>query len=492
MTGRAVRNSDPDGVAILVAVGIGVLAARLLGPAVVPVAVGAAVALSLLVWCWRGRDGQAGVLVLGLLMLTATAVTGARMGSVANGVLPRLADARTAVTVEGTVASEPRPVGYGARVLTLTVRRVAAAGRTWHTRERASVLLSREDGPATAGDRLRLRARALPSAYGDPLGWSPTVELAHPRLLSRTPSANPALHVSERIRAAARDEALERLPPERAGLLVAMALGDTSLLRGDLEDAFRTAGMLHLVAVSGANVAAILAAGLGLAFLLGAGRPALLLVGLPLIAAFAVLTRWEPSVLRASAMAALALVGLAIGFAPGGRRALCLAASILLLVAPALGASLGFALSVAATAGVLWLGPRFARLLPARVPSVAAVAAGGTFGAQAAVVPVLALTTGTLAPAGIPANLLAVPAAAGPMLLGVAAAVLAPVAPLAAGLICTLASPLLGYLIGIARLAERFGAEELTLTAPARGLCLVLWVLGVVTVVRVGRDREEG
>jgi hypothetical protein len=45
------------------------------------------------------------------------------------------------------------------------------------------------------------------------------------------------------MRAAAWRRALESLPPERAALLVGMALGDTSLLPGDLDGAFRAAGL---------------------------------------------------------------------------------------------------------------------------------------------------------------------------------------------------------------------------------------------------------
>lgn len=479
---RTARSGDPDGVTLLAAVAAGTLAAPRLGAAALPVTTAGAAFLTMALLGWRGRNRLAGALVLAMLAMTAAAVTGLRAAAVAGGALPRLAAAEAMVTVEGTVAAEPRGLTYGGRLLTLSVRRVRSEGSGWRTRERASVLLPPRTGPLAAGDRLRLRARARPAARTDPLGWRPLVQLDHPVLLHRAPSPNPALRVTEAVRAAAREQALGRLPPERAGLLVAMALGDTSLLRRDVEDAFRAAGLTHLVAVSGANVAAVLSAGLGLAFLLGAGRAALVLVGLPLITGFVLLTRWEPSVLRAGAMAALALVGLAAGYAPGPRRALCLAASVLLLAAPALSASLGFALSVGATAGVLWLGPLLAALLATWLPRWAATAAGVTLGAQTAVVPVLVLTTATLTPAGVPANLLALPLAWPLMVLGVVAALLAPVAPAASGLVCAVADVPLRLLIGIARLAERSGAGELALTSPARGACLLVWVAAVAAL----------
>jgi competence protein ComEC len=193
--------------------------------------------------------------------------------------------------------------------------------------------------------------------------------LGHPVVEEWVPPRGVVLRVSEVVRDAARRRALGSLAPERAGLLVGMALGDTSLLPAELERDFRAAGLTHLMAVSGANLAVVLAAGLWLARVAGAGRPALAAVGMALVVLLVVVTRWEPSVLRAGVMGGLVLVGVATGRGPGGRRALCLAVVVLLLADPGLAGALGFQLSVAATAGVLWLGPLAAGALPERSPS---------------------------------------------------------------------------------------------------------------------------
>jgi competence protein ComEC len=222
------------------------------------------------------------------------------------------------------------------------------------------------------------------------------------------------------------------------------------------------------MAVSGANLAVVLAAGLWLAGAAGAGRRALAVVGIVLVTLLVIVTRWEPSVLRAGVMAGLVLVGVASGRGPGGRRALCLAVVVLLLADPALAGALGFQLSVAATAGVLWLGPLAARALPRWVPERARGAAGMTLGAQAVAVPTLALALGPVSLAGLPANLLGLPLAGGPMLLGVVAAVTAPVAPWASDLACRLADPFLLALIAVARWAAALPGGSITLTGPAR------------------------
>ena len=172
--------------------------------------------------------------------------------------------------------------------------------------------------------------------------------------------------------------------------------------------------------------------------------------------------------LRAAVMALLVLAGVAAGRGPGGRRALCLAAAALLLVDPGLSTSLGFALSVAATAGVLWLGPLTALALPRRVPERVRTAVGITIGAQAGAAPVLALTVGRASLAGLPANLVALPLAGPPMLLGLVAAVTAPVAPALAGLACRLAEPFLAALLGLAGWAAGLPAATVALSGPAR------------------------
>ena len=414
-----------------------------------------------------GRPVLAGVLAFATLMCAGAAVAGARAAAVRAGVLPGLGSGT--VVVDARVAEEPRATRFGGRWVVLSISRVELDGRAWRTRERAGVALDGDrTRPLAVGDRLRLRARVARARRADRLGRQPPVTLRRPVVLSVSRPAPGPLRASEAVRAAAREQAAASLPPERAGLLVGMALGDTSRIPGDLGTAFETAGLTHLVAVSGSNLAVVLAAGLGIAVLLGAGRPLLVVIGVVLIGLFVFLTRWEPSVLRAGVMAVLVLLGVATGRGPGGRRSLCLAVLLLLLADPGLFGSLGFRLSVAATAGVLWVGPPVARVLPGRLPDRVRLGIGMTLGAQAAALPVLALALGRVSPASLPANLLALPLASGPMLLGVVAAAAAPVAPAVAALACRLAGPFLAALVWVAHLAAGLPGASAELTGPAR------------------------
>jgi competence protein ComEC len=426
-----------------------------------------------------------GVLALGVLGLAGAGVAGARAAAVHQGVLVGLVGRGGTVTVDATVAEEPHLVRYGGRWVVLSVRRVEVAGQSWRTRERVGVTLPGTAGAVAVGDRLTVSGGVERSDRGDALGGEPATVLRRPRIVSRSPSRSWLLRASETVRAAVRQRALDTLPPERAGLLVGIALGDTSLEPAELDRAFTTAGLTHLTAVSGQNLAVVLAAGLGIAVAFRARRPLLAGLGVALVALFALLTRWEPSVLRASAMAILALLGVATGRGPGGRRALCLGAMLLLLANPALVSSLGFRLSVAATAGVLWLGPTATQILPGRLPHVVRSAIGISLGAQAGATPVLALAFGQISMAGLAANLVAVPVATAPMLLGVVAAAAAVIGPLGAiaTLACRLADPFLAALVAIAEHTSSLPAASLSLSGPAR-LLPVLVVLACTLLAR--------
>ncbi len=207
------------------------------------------------------------------------------------------------------------------------------------------------------------------------------------------------------------------LPPDRRALYAGFVLGDDRGQPVEITDDFRAAGLTHLLVVSGQNVAFVLAllSPLLRRLRLGARFGA----GLFLLLLFGVLTRWEPSVLRAEAMAGLALLSTTLGRPVSGLRILGLAATTLLLLDPLLVGSLGFLLSVGASAGILLLAKPLAALLPG--PRPLADALGVTLAAQVGVAPVLVPVFDGIPVASLPANLLAVPVAGPLMMWGIAA-----------------------------------------------------------------------
>jgi competence protein ComEC len=155
----------------------------------------------------------------------------------------------------------------------------------------------------------------------------------------------------------------------------------------------------------------------------GLQRRARLTATLVVIGFFALVTRFEPSVLRASAMAALAVTAATMGREASSLRLLALAVGGLVLVDPFLVRSVGFQLSVAACIGIVVLSPAIARSLPG--PRFVVEALAVTLGAQVGVAPLLVTTFGGVPVAAVPANLLAAPAEAPVMVSGLVGGVAA-------------------------------------------------------------------
>ena len=211
-------------------------------------------------------------------------------------------------------------------------------------------------------------------------------------------------------------------PPKEAGLLLGLLLGDDSQLDPGLERDFRAAGLSHLLVVSGGNVAMVLAPVLAAAALLRLSRWPKFVVGFGAVAFFTILTGAEPSVLRAGVMACIALVGVLAGRPRTTASILSAAVLGLLVLDPWLVWSVGFQLSVTATAGMVALASPLAERFGRLVPSPVATAAGATISAQLGVTPILLYHFHEVPLVTLPANLAAFPLVAPSLLLGAVAA----------------------------------------------------------------------
>jgi competence protein ComEC len=207
-------------------------------------------------------------------------------------------------------------------------------------------------------------------------------------------------------------------------------------------------GLAHLLVVSGEILAFVLALVAPLLRRLAIGGRLVAAAGVLLF--FGVLTRWEPSVLRAVAMVSVSMLAWAMGRPASRLRLLALAVTGLLLIDPLLVRSVGFLLSVGACTGIALLARPFADALPGPRPLASAL--GVTMAAQLGVAPVLVPVFGGVPVASLPANLLAVPAAGPVMMWGLAAGLPAGVAGGAVARIVHLPTGvLINWIAGVAR-----------------------------------------
>jgi competence protein ComEC len=348
------------------------------------------------------------------------------------------------------------------------------------------------------GPRLRLSARAL--VLGSDPGWkgllpgqraSAAGRLLAPRggdLRAAVLSAGDPPRLRGRSSWAQRgagalraglQRACAPLPDDVGGLLPGLVVGDTSRLDPALEEDFRATGMTHLNAVSGANVAIILGVVLFAVRWTRAGPVVIALVCAVALVGFVILARPSPSVVRAAAMGAIGLLGLAAGRPRAALPALAAGVAVLIVVDPELAGDVGFALSVLATGGLLLLAPKWRDALRDRGwPPGAAEALAVPAAAQVACGPVVAGISGSVSLVAVPANLLVVPAIAPATLLGVSAAVLSPVWPAGAEFTAWVGQWPARWLVVVATYGARLPAGAL----PWPGGVLGALLLGVVTV----------
>ena len=281
--------------------------------------------------------------------------------------------------------------------------------------------------------------------------------------------------------------ALARVLPEpEAGLAAGILIGLRERVDRELAADFTTAGVSHVVAISGWNIAIVAAAVGALGGSLGRRRRSVLTM--LAIVAYVCFSGASPSVVRAAAMAGVVLLARESGRAGRAAAALGWAVVLLLLADPALIADAGFQLSSLATAGLIaWatpLGDRIGRLGGGRVPGWLAESLGVSLAAQAATLPVVLATFGRLALISPAANLCIVPVvpvamAAGGVALG--AGVLAEVG-VPDALSAILAFPgwvALTIMVAIARFAADVPYASATLDPPSN----VVAALGSVAAV---------
>ena len=247
-------------------------------------------------------------------------------------------------------------------------------------------------------------------------------------------------------------------------VFLGMVIGDDRAQTAATADDFRAAGLGHLLVVSGQNVAFVLAVVAPVAARLRPGRRLVVLCAVLLM--FAVLTRFEPSVMRAVAMAGVGIGAGSLGTPIDGRRGLSWAIAGLLVVDPFLLHVLAFQLSAAATTGIVWLSAPLGRVIPG--PSWIRVPFATTVAAQLAVSPLLVLTFGPMPLASLPANLLAGPASGPVMMWGFTAGLAAGVVGgWPATLIHVPTSLMLWWITGVAAAAARAPQATLDFVALA-------------------------
>ena len=424
MTGRGLAAAPLGPPAAALAAGIAG-AAWLTLPSPLLLAAAATLLLAALVIAARWPRIAVSLLLLAVAALGALRAAGAPLPA---DHLARLGLTGT-VTIEGRLDQEPvRWASDRTRLLLeasaahLGPERVPASGRVQLTLYGEAAIALGESQRVLVDARLH-----RPVGYRNPGGFDYPAHLRRDgvllvgharadRLMALTPDVPPWPVAVKRWAVAT---IAERLPETSGALLAGLLLGERTSMPPASDEAFRRAGVYHILAVSGFNVALLAGAvfvGLALG---GVPRRAAAMVAAAVLVGFALVVGAQPSVLRATVMGLLLLIALPLDRRSQLPNALALAAIGLLLWRPGDLWEPGFQLSFAATAGIVYLAPWITGALEARGwPRGLAAAVAVSLGAQAAVTPLMAAHFNQLSLVGVVANLAVVPLAAVATTLG--------------------------------------------------------------------------
>jgi competence protein ComEC len=293
----------------------------------------------------------------------------------------------------------------------------------------------------------------------------------------RLSQANYLQRVSAKIRDAFRKSAIS-VGGAGGALIPGLVIGDTSLEEPTFAVNMRRVGLSHLTAVSGANFAIIAAFLLWLSqWIFKRVRSRLILTSLVLIG-FIFLVRPSPSVLRASVMSAVILIAKARGIKADSIPSLGLAIAFLILMDPFQAIDPGFALSVAATAGILLLAPKLEiyfgeKFGHEKFSELIAIPLSATIMCT----PVILAISGLFSLVSIPANILAEPVVAPITVIGFIAAILSPITPGISHLLLVLIKPLAQLIVWISNFASSLPVLILPKSYLGAGIALLVIAL---------------
>ncbi|WP_319437417.1 ComEC/Rec2 family competence protein [Mycobacterium sp. RTGN5] len=432
-------------------------------------------------WCGEARPvlRAVAVAVIGAAIVGAGFALAATMRSAAVRAHPIVQRFGTVATVTVTPGEDPRPLGSGRLMFR------GALAELNGTDMPGSVVVFTPIagfGELMAGQPARFKARISRPTRHD-LTVAVLNATGEPALGRASPMQRAARAVRARFAEASRDV----LPADQAAILPGLVLGDTSAVSAATTAQFRTAGLTHLTAVSGANVTIVCGTVLLSAGLIGP-RAAVGLAAVALLA-FVVVVQPTASVLRAAVMGAITLVAI---LSARRRQAIpMLAATLLglLILAPQLAVDAGFALSVSATAALIVLAPGWAaRLIAHGWPKPLAEAVCIALAAQLVTAPLVAAISGRLSVVGVLANL-AVAVVIPPItVLGTAAAALCWLSAPAAGLLIRFTGPELWWLLRVASTAAEVPGAAVSVPSGLAGvLTVAAATLAVAVVWRCGK-----
>jgi competence protein ComEC len=268
-----------------------------------------------------------------------------------------------------------------------------------------------------------------------------------------------------------------------AGLIPGLVSGDTRLQSEEFTQAMRKTGLTHLTAVSGGNIAILLAVFIWFFKVLRSSRKMIFFLSIILLIVFLILVRFEPSALRATVMGLIAVWTLTFGGPRTSIGALSFSIFFLLLIDPWLAINWGFILSVFATLGLILLAPEIQKIWIAKspgTPKLIVLLASLTLSAQLITYPILGFMVGEISVVSIAANVLAMPTVAWVTVFGFLTLIFSTLFEPAGLIFAYLALPAAIWIEWVAVTLAKLPFAQIVVSAQAMVILTIFMVLSVV------------
>ena len=304
---------------------------------------------------------------------------------------------------------------------------------------------------------------------------------------------SPLYHTILTIKHRAQDSITQLLPSPQSALLSGILLGNDNEMPPDLADNFRNTGMTHIIAISGFNIAILIAILMGLTGSWLPQRPAVI-VSIAGIVFYTIMVGADASVVRAAVMGSVYLIAARwMGRPNFAFASLFLAGWLMTLLRPFTLWDVGFQLSFTATLGLMlyadgltqWTRRQLLRVADRQtvrqIMAVISEAVLITLAAQVLTLPLILGYFRQLSLISLPANALILPAQPGVMIWGGLATIVGMISPALAQPVAWIAWLFLTYTISLVRMFARVPGAAVPVAVSWTAVIFIYLFIGAVT-----------
>ena len=282
----------------------------------------------------------------------------------------------------------------------------------------------------------------------------------------------------------------QSLPPNQAGLLKGMLIGDRNGLPESIKKDFNISGLSHIVCVSGANIAYVAFASIFILALVGIKKPYSSVITILVILIFTFITGCSPSVVRASIMGIMILLAEVFLRKPDVYTSISSACLLILLYNPLTLYDVGFQLSFAGTIGIVLFYNTISKIFEF-LPKLLNEALSATLAAQITVSPIIAIYFNKLSLIALFSNILAIPATGLITFLGFITVLVGQLSIFIAKIISSLNSLLLSFVLWTAEISANIPYASILVPTPGLAFLVIFYGISFALLWYFPRRKKE-